>query len=246
MGTYLCVAFSKNDDFSGTLLYKTSAVTIENIHSGSSALELDGNDIDLLQAQGYGYYFICSSSMAKTSLTGSSVASTFRALPADSASDLTGKITISTTVVSSFRVSAFSQSASPSSASDFNVTGGTLSCPPYYLHFKAAVTALDEAGLTITESGLSVSINNTFVANGVDVSGLVASLYDDTFTHVNALTLAAGQTKELYLVIPTQILALDSNGAVQGNITTGKTLSAVAKFYLSGYELGSKRIEAQN
>lgn len=245
--TYLCVAFSKNANFSGTLLYKTSAVTIANIQSGSSALVLTGNDIDILQSNGYKYYFICSSSTSKPELTTAAISSSFRALPADNASDLTGQLNISTNVLQSFSVPYFSQSASPSAASDFNVASNSvLSCPPYYLHFKVAVTALADSGVTITESGLTLTINGTFVGSSVSVSNLSPRLYDDTFTRVNAITLTAGQTKELYLVIPTQLLALDANGSVQSNITRGQSLMAQAQFYLNGYLMGVRRINAQN
>lgn len=242
---YLCVAFSTTADFTGTVIYKTSSAKIKDLSSALEQIEVTSADLNTLDNGGFKYYLLCGATTQKTSLTAASYSTPFIALPADAASDMTGQFNQDTTIAR-VSASAYSQTANPASDSNFNISPRTvMTCPPYYCHIKATVTAYDAHAVTLTESNLSLSIRGTFHGAGVTVNNLTAQLYDSTFTRKTSISIAAGATTTVYLVIPTQILALNASGAYVAP-TTGQRLTSTITVQHSGYLFGAFRVEAQN
>jgi hypothetical protein len=150
------------------------------------------------------------------------------------------------TSIARVSAAAYSQTANPTGDSNFSISPrSVLSCPPYYCHIKVTVTAYDEHPVTLTESNLNLSIRGTFHGAGVTVNNLTARLYDSTFTRQSGISIAAGATTTVYLVIPSQILALNASGAYVAP-TTGQRLTSIITVQHSGYTFGAFRVEAQN
>lgn len=243
---YLCVAFSKTADFSGTLVYKTTSQTIANIVAESSALQLNETELNFLESNGYFYYYICASSLAKTSLMDASLSAQFIACPYDNAADGTGHFDINTRIVSSIRALAYSQTASPSSDANFNVSPqSVMTCPPYYVHVKASITAMSDFDTYLTESNLAIRIVGTFHGQAITVGNIALRLYDSSFTRQSGIRISAGTTTTVYFVIPAQILAFNANG-VYAAPPTGRTLTSTLIVSQSGYDFGTFRVVAQN
>ncbi len=242
---YLCVGFAQSADFSGTVIYKTSSSKIKDLGSVLAQITISSTDLDLLESGGYKYYFLCGATSQKTDLTAASLTTPFIALPADNASDMTGSF-LQDTTIARITAAAYSQVASPSSDSDFSVNPRTvMSCPPYYCHIKATVTAYDDHPVVLSRSSLSASIRGTFNGQSVQVNNLSPALYDSTFTLQTSITIAAGATTTVYLVIPAQILALNSSGSYQ-QPTTGQQLTSTITVSHGNYLFGAFRVEAQN
>jgi len=243
---YLCVGFATSADFStGTVIYKTSSSKIKNLSSVTNQITISSDDLTQLKDNGYKYYFLCAASSAKTDLTAASLSTPFLALPADNASDMTGSFTIDTTIAR-VSASAYSQVASPTGDASFSVNPRTvMSCPPYYCHIKATITAYDDHPVTLTQSNLSLSIRGTFHGANVQPPSMTPTLYDSTFTQKTSITIPAGTTTTVYLVIPAQILALNSSGNF-AQPPTGVRLTSTITITHSGYLFGAFRVEAQN
>lgn len=243
---YLCVAFSKMADFSGTLVYKTTSQTIANIVAESSALRLDETELAFLQSNGYAYYYICASSLAKTSLMDAALSAQFIACPYDNAVDGTGRFDINTRIVSSIRALAYSQSANPMSDANFNVSPySVMNCPPYYVHIKATVTAMEDFDTILTEANLEIELRGTFHGPNIIVSGIAPQLYNSSFVRQNAVRIPAGTTTTVYFVIPGQILGFNDAGMYVAP-QTGKILTSTMVISQNGYIFGTFRVEAQN
>ena len=242
---YLCVGFCASADFSGTVIYKTSSSKIKDLGSTIDQITISSSELNLLESGGYKYYFLCAATSQKTSLSAASLSTPFIALPADNASDMTGSF-LQDTTIARISAAAYSQVASPSSDSDFSVNPRTvMSCPPYYCHIKATVTAYDEHPVVLTRSSLSVSIRGTFNGSSIQVDGLTPLLYDSTFTQQSGINIAAGATTTVYLVIPAQILALNASGNYQ-QPTTGQSLTSTITVSHGNYLFGAFRVNAQN
>ncbi len=243
---YLCVAFSKTADFSGTIIYKTTSQRIREITPESAVLSLSQADLNVLQSNGYGYYYICATSLPKTSLTDATLAAQFIACPYNSVGDDTGKFTLNTRIVSSIRALAYSQSANPTSDANFNVSPySVMNCPPYYVHIKATVTAMSDFETILTESNLAIRIVGTFHGQGITIGDIAPRLYDSNFIRQSGIRISAGTTATVYFVIPAQILAFNANG-VYAAPPTGRILTSTLIVSQSGYDFGTFRVEAQN
>lgn len=248
---YFCVAFAKNANFTGTILYKTSAETFSS--ASVPVLDLSTTELTTIRTNGYTHYLVCAASAPYTDWSGSIPSSTFLGLPCKNASDVTGAFTVTAGGINAGMELkwAYFQS-NPTRANQFvdiseywserigeyyNV--GTN----YYLHLGIVVTT-DSTPVTLTRSTLTMEVIDNFA--GATVDGLSFSgMRDENWNSVDSVTIPANTTTTVYLLTTGTTLNINSQGVVVG-VETGQEKTVTIRLKRNGYNLKAFMICIKN
>ena len=224
---YLCVIFSKNANFTGDLLAKTSSQKISNT---GLTLDITHSELEQLRNSGYGYYYIVARSVTLSGLVSPGTNSaTYLALPApNDSNDLKNTITIRAAAVASVTISKYATAESPTRALQFfsasNYVGPEStpydpsdyllqSTAPYWFHLALDITAGSSA---FTIGNAKLALSQTFNSGSGFSTPVNCTLYNSSFSQQTQITIPAGTTQTVYLVAAAPLLGLNQDGTRGG------------------------------
>ena len=224
-GWYVCVLLCNNRArrSSDRWKWKTASSPIQLNTSGGYASAVPCPALthgDVISLGDYKYYYICLADTKYDDWSQNVPVTMFKPIPAGSALDIKGMISVSSTVVSrasilsaafvsnptssSFpRNSSFAPYVGNGSTSYYNVNGN------YYVALKLSVTAPNTA-ITLTASSMRIALSTTF--NGGAPRGLAVTMRNSSYTQVSSVNIAANATTTIYLICAVQALAIDATG----------------------------------
>lgn len=254
-GWYVGVAFAKNAQFTGTLMYKTASTAIPSSGSTAPAFPtLSAQDITDLKNGNYTHYFMFATDTAKTSFNGSVSGALFRCLPRESTSEMTGQFTISNRMVSAISITKAAFTSNPASANIYvdmsNYTGGGASYynigVNYFLNIAVSITALSDIDTVLTKSELTASLSTTF-AGGAPAGLVISTMRNSSFTSQNTITIPAGTTQTVYLTIGSNaVLAINAQGQVITGVTPGQNKNVEINLYQRGANFATVNLRLSN
>lgn len=252
-GWYIGVAFAKNANFTGTIMYKTTSTAIPS--SGTPAFPtLSQAEVNTLKSGGYTHYFMFATDTAKTSFDSTVSSALFRCLPRNSTSEMTGLFTISDRMVDALSITKAAFTSSPSSSSLYadmsNYTGSGSAYydigVSYYLNIAVSITAMSDIAAVLTKSELSASLSTTF-AGGAPSGLVISTMRDSNYASQNTITIPAGTTQTVYLTVGSNaVLAINAQGQVITGVTPGQQKNIEISLYQRGANFATVNLRLSN
>ena len=253
---FLCAVFFKNGNFTGDMLAKTSAYSL---NTSGIVLDITNSELRTLLGSGYTHYLLCArkNKIQNGTAMAAPGSDTYVALPTKyGISDVSGKFTITNSNVGNLVISSVSSAQSPTATNNFTMATNYRSVSysdsdtyyfkaTNYIQFGVTVTANSTAAVTL--NNIKISLSHTYFSDTPiavqDVTMYTAS--GTSLVQASSVNVPANTSKVVYFVCAAKLMLLDADGR-EWNSPSNQYFTTSVSFYQDNALLASDQIRVRN